>query len=93
MKKLIKKWLGITDLKERANYNEALAKSNKQDIDNMMEYYIRPLRSEFETNFKRVSENSVAIEILKDTLDIDKPNKAAPKKNAKKTPPKKVTKK
>lgn len=107
MKKLIKKWLGISELKERADYNEALAKSNKQEIDNLRDFHLHSLAKQvveqkkeisdikdvvFKIN-KKVGDNSVLIEILKDTLDIDMPNKSAPKKAAKKTPPKKVTKK
>lgn len=122
MKKLIKKWLGITDLKEKLT--EQITEKLKLDfrksffdnhitLDNTLkcievtkdkvkqvnsqqtkhDLAISELKSKMIDFNKRIGDNSVAIEILKDTLDIDKPKKETPKKAAKKTPPKKVTKK
>jgi hypothetical protein len=68
MKKLILKWLGLTDLKGRVEYCEALSKDNKKEILFIMDNYIQPYRLKLDKIDKEISERKDVDGYLRDDL-------------------------
>jgi chromosome segregation ATPase len=69
MKKLILKWMGLTDLKGRVEYCEALAKDNKKEIKLITDNYCRPLTDKVNINLERVVEIRAKIKTISQDVD------------------------